>query len=181
MKKILLFAGLPGVGKSTISRGVGEIIGAKVVDIDHFKKSIVDSAQVKSEIDPPELRWTYYKEALDHAFELLDNNESIIAMDEVFHLQSLRSRLEAYCTVFKTQVIWIEVRCSYRVVKKRLSTQERDGHLLSTDETLRMHLMFREIFEKFPDSHQNYIAVDNEESSGVNLLVGDILEIINDR
>lgn len=34
----MLFAGLPGVGKSTISRGVGEIIGAKVVGIDHFKK-----------------------------------------------------------------------------------------------------------------------------------------------
>ena len=121
MKRLLLFAGLPGVGKSTISRGVSKKTGAEIVDIDDFKKTDVDPALVTSQIDPPELRWSYYQKALEHVFGLFEQG-------------------------------------------------------ISTDEGLKMHLLFKEIFEEFSTCSQNHIVVTNENDSIMDLLVENILK-----
>lgn len=176
MKKLLLFAGLPGVGKSTISRKISEKTGAKIVDLDDFKKTDVDPTLVKSQIDPPELRWTYYQKALEYAFGLFSQGMSTVIMDEVFHLNSLRTRLEVLCTEQAVQVLWVEIRCSYDVVEKRLRSARREGHILSTEEALKMHLLFGEIFEGFPAFSSNHVVVNNENGASVDLLVGNILK-----
>ncbi len=174
-KKLLLFTGLPGVGKSTISKLVSKKTGAKIIDIDDFKKKDVDPILVKTQIDPPETRWNYYQKALEHAFGVFSKGVPIVAMDEVFHLNSLRARLEALC-VKKCQVLWIEVRCSYGIIEKRLQSKKREGHILSTEETLKMHLVFSEIFEKFSEKRQNHIIVNNENTGDEVFLVESILK-----
>lgn len=176
MKKLYLFAGLPGVGKSTISKRVSKKTGAKIVDIDDFKKIDVDPALVNNQIDPPELRWIYYQKALKHAFNLFDQGISTVIMDEVFHLNSLRMQLESLCTGI-CQVFWVEVRCPYNTVKKRLQSTTREGHILSTEEALKMHILFKEIFEKF-SACQNHIVVNNKNNIDMNLLTDSILKII---
>lgn len=176
MKRLLLVAGLPGVGKTTISGGVSRKVGAKVVDIDDFKKTDVDPTLVKSQIDPPELRWAYYQKALEHVFGLFDQGIHTVIMDEVFHLGSLRAQMEALCGERQVQVLWVEVRCPYDVVAKRLQSTKREGHILSTEEALKMHLMFEAIFEKFSTHSQNHIAVSNENVNDVDLLVENILK-----
>lgn len=129
MKKIILLAGLPGVGKSTISQKISEKIWAKVLDLDDFKKIDVDPAFVANQIDPPDIRWGYYEKALKHAFSLFETtNIPVIIMDEVFHLKELREKLECLCIEKEIQVFWIEVKCPYYLVKKRLIFQNRDGH-----------------------------------------------------
>ena len=112
MKKLILFAGLPAVGKSTLSMMVSKKTGAKIVNIDDFKKVDVDPVLVKNQIDSPELRWAYYQKALEYAFGLFDQGISTVIMDEVFHLNSLRTQLEYLCSE-KCQVLWVEVRCPY--------------------------------------------------------------------
>lgn len=179
MKRLLLFSGLPGVGKTTISDGVRKKIEAKVINLDDFKKIDVDPILVKSQIDPPELRWAYYQKALEHVLSLFDQGISTVIMDEVFHLDSLRARLEALCTEQQVQVLWIEVRCSYDVVARRLQSIKREGHILSADEALKMHRMFEEIFEEFSIHSQNHIVVDNENVSDVDLLVENILKKVH--
>lgn len=176
MKKLLLFAGLPGVGKSTISKEVKRKIGAEIVDLDDFKKTDVDPTLVKSEIDPPELRWNYYQKALKYVFDIFDKGVSVAIMDEVFHLSSLRAKLEILCVEKQTQVLWVEVRCPYEMVEKRLRSTNRDGHILSTDEALAMNLLFEKIFEKFPTDSQNHIVINNEIDSNMDLLVDQILK-----
>ena len=171
MKKLLLFAGLPGVGKSTISRGVSKKIGAKIVDLDDFKKTDVDPNLVKSQIDPPEQRWTYYQKAIEHVFSLFKQGISTVIMDEVFHLNSLRVRLESVCTEQSVQVLWIEVRCSYGIVKRRLQSTAREGHILSSEEALKMHLLFEGIFEKFSPNSQNHIVINNGNDANMDLLI----------
>lgn len=175
MKKLLLFAGLPGVGKSTISREVRKRTGAKIVDLDDFKKTDVDPDLVRSQIDPPELRWSYYQKALEHVFGLFDETISTVIMDEVFHLDSLRTRLEVLCAKQNVQVLWVEVRCSYETVGMRLKAKKREGHILSTEEALKMHLMFEEIFEKFSNHSQNHIVINNENVGDMDLMVENIL------
>jgi len=172
--KLLLFAGLPGVGKSTISKEVSKKIGAKIVDIDDFKKIDVDPALVKNQIDPPEQRWTYYQKAIEHAFGLFKQGISTVIMDEVFHLNSLRVRLESACAEQSVQVLWIEVRCSYDIVKKRLQSTTREGHILSSEEALKMHLLFERIFEKFSLNSQNHIVINNGNDANMDLLIKNI-------
>lgn len=176
MKKLILFAGLPGVGKSTVSKAVSKKTGAKIIDIDDFKKIDVDPVLVTNQIDPPEQRWAYYNKALDHAFDLFGQEISIILMDEVFHLNSLRAQLEDRCTKQNVQVTWIEVRCSYGTVEKRLRSTKREWHILSTEEALRMYLLFVGIFEKFSAFSQNHIVVNNENDVDMELLVENILK-----
>jgi predicted kinase len=159
MERLILLAGLPGVGKSTIARGIASDEGAIVIDMDDFKRVAVASSLVTSQIDPPEVRWTYYQSALAHAFTL----GGTVIMDEVFHLDSLRTRLEQACRARGVQVRWIEVRCSYKVVERRLRAGARVGHILSTDEALRMYQLFQAIFEGFPEGKENYGVVNNDE------------------
>ncbi|OHA44721.1 MAG: hypothetical protein A3G04_03995 [Candidatus Taylorbacteria bacterium RIFCSPLOWO2_12_FULL_44_9] len=174
MKKLLLFAGLPGVGKSTISRGVSIKTGAKIVDLDDFKKIDVDPILVKNQVDPPELRWVYYQKALKYAFCLFEQEISTVIMDEVFHLDSLRTKLETLCKERRVQVLWVEVRCPYDIVERRLHSTNREGHILSAEEALRMHLLFKEIFENFSTDGQSHIVVNNEGDMDLDLLVDNI-------
>ena len=97
-------------------------------------------------------------------------------LDEVFHLHSLRTQLEVLCTKQQVQVQWIEVRCSYDVVERRLRLTKRDGHILSTEEALKMHLLFQEIFEGFSPESQNHIVVNNDDGINVDLLVESVLK-----
>jgi len=176
VKKLLLFAGLPGVGKSTISKEVRKKTGAKIVDLDDFKKTEVDPTLVTKEIDPPELRWSYYQKALEYVFGLFDQGVSTVIMDEVFHLQSLRFQLESLCAEQSVEVLWVEVRCPYPTVKDRLQSMSREGHILSTEEALRMNRMFEEIFETFSAHDPNHIVISNENDANMDTLVENILQ-----
>ncbi len=174
MKRIIAFAGLPGVGKSTISQAVSTPLGAVIIDIDQFKKVAVDAKLVKEQIDPPEVRWMYYQASLEHAVALFDQGTTNIIMDEVFHVQSLRTKFETYCTERQIQVMWVEVTCSYEVVEARLKVKGREGHILSTDEALAMHLRFKELFEPFEEGQ--CILLDN--TNGVEPLVSVLLDAL---
>lgn len=176
MKKLLLFSGLPGVGKSTISTELSKRVGAKIINLDDFKKTDIDPTLVKSQIDPPELRWSYYQKALGYVFRLFDQKTSIAIMDEVFHLELLRTRLEADCKEQNVHVLWIEVVCSYDTIEKRLRSTKREGHILSTEESLKMNLLFQKIFEEFSTECKNHIVISNENTNDIDLLVENILK-----
>lgn len=176
MKKLILFSGLPGVGKSTISIELSKRAGARIVDVDDFKKADIDPTLVKSQIDPPELRWSYYQKALSYVFGLFDKGISMVIMDEVFHLDLLRAQLEANCAEQGVHALWVEVVCSYGVIEKRLHSTKREGHILSTEESLKMNLLFQEIFEEFSTECKNHIVISNENTNDIDLLVENILK-----
>ncbi len=174
MKKLVLFSGLPGVGKSTVSQCISQKTGAKLVDVDIFKRMVIDQKTVTDQIDPPELRWVCYQVALSCVFGLFEYGvTSIVVMDEVFHLDSLRTQLEALCAKNDVQVLWVEVRCSLDKVKERLAG--RKGHLLPAEKALRIHLLFRDTFEKFADDSPNHIVVYNEDDADLDQVVENIL------
>lgn len=162
MKKIVCFAGLPAVGKTTISRRYANRCGAQIVDIDKIKRRVVDPSQVTSTIDPPDVRWKCYLEAVDEVFGLFEAGALTVVVDEVFHLRLLRQRFEEICVRRGATVFWVEVRCSYAEAEKRLRVAARVGHILSTDEALKMNRTFSDIFEPFPVDQDNCVVFRND-------------------
>jgi hypothetical protein len=68
------------------------------------------------------------------------------------------------------------VQCPYEVVEKRLKKTSREGHILSTDEALKMHVEFKNIFDPFPEGKKNYVRIDN--ATDTYALVDELLELI---
>ncbi|MFH1457382.1 MAG: AAA family ATPase [Patescibacteria group bacterium] len=159
MKKIIFIAGLPGVGKSTISRIIAGNNG-RIVDIDDFKKVVYKNSPEldPTQLDPPEIRWAYYQLAVKHAMSMTADK---VVIDETFHLQVLRGRLEDFCVKLGAEVEWVHVLCTSETVEKRLRAKARVGHILSTDDAIRMHHLFHGIFQRFPKGKKNLIVVDN--------------------
>jgi len=171
MKKVIFVAGLPGAGKSTISEKVARVTEGIIMDIDEIKRSVVDPTLVAKQIDPPELRWKYYQRAVENALALFDQGASTVIIDEVFHLNSLREKMEDLCLKAGIEVWWVCVLCPYEEVEKRLRSKPRQGHLLSTEEALKINLIFRDIFERFPVDKPNCLSVDNREYVDIPRLV----------
>lgn len=169
MKRVIFIAGLPGVGKSTFSRTIAKKVNGTILDIDEIKKEIVDPNLVKSTIDPPEIRWRCYEKAAEKIALFFDQGVSTVVVDEVFHLHILRQNLENICVNNGVEVLWVEVKCPSMEIADRLrSSGERNGHILSTDETLRMNGLFHEIFEEFPAGKLNHITFINDGSCNMN-------------
>jgi predicted kinase len=167
VQRLVCFSGLPGVGKSTLSKAISCKTGATIINIDEFKRMHVDSHLIRSQIDPPEQRWTYYRDSVEHAFKLFNQGVAIAILDEVFHLHSLRARIEDLCGVRGVCVLWVEIQCPHDLIRKRLVTTSREGHILSTDEALKMNLLFQEIFEAFPTDIENHVVIYNDGSSDI--------------
>jgi predicted kinase len=176
-RRLILFCGLPGSGKTTISKCLCQAINAKLINLDDFKKGYTDFALVKTQIDTPEMRWRYYRRGLNEALNMFSDGVCNIVMDEVFHLSELRRRIEDFCFKNNISVIWIEVRCPYHIVEERLLSKPRFGHILSTQEALAMYKLFSEIFEPFQDESR-YVVIDNTSLDDITNLVGFIIKKI---
>jgi predicted kinase len=175
-KALVLFAGLPLAGKTTISKEVGRRLGFPIVDIDTFKRAVVDPAKVSKEIDPPEIRRQYYELALNHVEQLLCDNRGAI-IDEVFHLASLRAWIEDWCAQKDITVVWVEVVCDRAVVEQRMSCGVRHGHILSTEEALQMNALFRGIFEPFENT-PDHVCVNNSGNTDLDGVVNILTKLL---
>ncbi len=177
MKKLILLAGLPGSGKTTICRCMGEMTGIRYVDVDLYKKRRTDPTKVTEEVDSPKLRLLYCQDALEVAFGFFDDGASTVVMDEVYPYHSVRVKLEALCKEWDVQVLWVEVRSASGTAEKRLTS--RQGHiLLPLDKAVGIHRMCALVFEAFSAEISNHFVVNNEEDSNIDSLVASILERI---
>jgi predicted kinase len=174
--KLILFAGLPGSGKTTICQRIGEMPGSKWIEVDYYKKLRADPNRVTKEVDPPEMRMLYCQDALLEAFRHLDDGTSTVVMDEVFPFHSVRAQMESFCTEKQIPVLWVEVRASSNVAEKRLS-QPRGNLLLHTPEVAQsIHRMCANAFEAFPAGYPNHIVINNEDGASIDLLAAKVLE-----
>lgn len=57
----------------------------------------------------------------------------------------------------------------YEIVQARLSMNGRIGHILTTEDALKMYIMFKEVFEPFPFGKGN-IHIDNSENISAGLV-----------
>ncbi len=167
MSKVIFLAGLPAVGKSTLARQIAKKHNGRVLDIDEIKRKLSDPNLVTSSIDTPEIRWRCYEEAAKQILQFFKDGEHVVIVDEVFHLNELREKLETLLVSEDVEVTWIQVVCSFEEVQERLQSKSRIGHILSTDEALKMNILFRDIFEPFPRNKSNHSVFHNDTSLSI--------------
>lgn len=159
--QLILVAGLAGSGKSAIARPLAERLDARFVDIDPYKRSIVNPTALTQSVDPPEVRWLYYSLALEHVFKLFRSGTKRIVLDEMFHVGALRRRIEAECTERGISVRWVEITCPDDQVKCRIDHKAREGHILTSAELLKIRAAVAKEFDPFEDRGKHLLVVND--------------------
>lgn len=158
-KNLILIAGLPGVGKTTLARELAARTQAVHFDIDIVKKMVVPRDKVSEEIDPPEYRRKYYRETIHRLPDLFaeDHNHTVV-IDETFHLRVFRDMWTESAKYLNINLFWVEVVCPAEVVKERLRLgRGRENHILG-DKAYPMYLLFKDMFEPMSEPRE---IVDN--------------------
>ncbi|MGH2497088.1 MAG: AAA family ATPase [Ktedonobacteraceae bacterium] len=78
---LVLMAGLPGVGKSTLASRLGLDLGWVVIDRDSFKDSLLEDALLKERIAEDTAGWASYEVFFRNAHDLLVNQHQSIILD----------------------------------------------------------------------------------------------------
>ncbi|MBT6691592.1 AAA family ATPase [Candidatus Parcubacteria bacterium] len=153
MDTLILVSGLPGAGKTTVAKKLAYRLGDQAIhfDIDDIKRGVVvDSVALENDIDPDEIRWVYYQEALNLTHRTFEEGVyNCVIMDEVFHSKELRTRISDWCICQGVQSQWVVVQCSYEVIERRLNSNPRDGHILTAEQCLKLNRRFEELFDEF--------------------------------
>ncbi len=151
MTTLVLVAGVAGSGKSTIAQPLACVLKAVVVDIDPYKRQVVNPDALTQSIDPPHVRWEYYRLALKQVFQHFEQGARFVVLDEMFHVRDLRRRIAQACRDRRIQVRWIEVQCSDEEAARRIEERPRNGHILSSEELLKIRAEVARVFDPFAD------------------------------
>jgi len=154
-KDLILIAGLPGVGKTTLARELVERTRAIHFEIDEVKRLVVPEDIVTQEIDPPEYRYKYYAATIRRLPELFARSSTqVVIIDETFHLEEFREMWNQAATELDIRLHWIEAVCREATVKERLCLgKDRECHILG-DEAFPMYLLFKKMYEPMQTAHE---------------------------
>ncbi len=121
MARLIAFAGLPGVGKSSIARHLARRCGATWLRIDSMDQAIWASGTAPSDL----LDWTY-RAAQAIAADNLSLGLDVIA-DCVNDCQEARDGWEAAARRAGAEVKWLEIVCSDAIEhRRRIETRSSD-------------------------------------------------------
>jgi predicted kinase len=144
---LVVVCGLPGAGKSTVSRTIAERVDGTVLRTDVVRKEMVDDPDYTDEETA-----AVYDELLARAGERLADGEAVV-LDGTFKRRNRRIEAREVAEAVGAGFRLVRVECEERVVERRIA--ERDG---VSDADLEVHRQFRERFEPVEMDH---LAVDN--------------------
>ena len=112
----IIVAGLPGTGKTTISKQVAKELNAEILRTDEIRKNNEFSEKEKK---------TVYEKMLSIAEKELKKNKNII-LDATFYKKKFRSKAKKIAERNKTENYLIEVTCSEKALKKRINKRFKE-------------------------------------------------------
>lgn len=148
---LAVVCGLPGVGKSTVSRAIADRLDASVLRTDVIRKDLyADPSYTTAETV------SVYDELLTRAFDHLDVGESVV-LDATFKTSERRIQARDLATQVGARFRLVRVECDEAVLERRI--RERDG---VSDADFDVHVEFRDRFEPVELDH---LVVDNSGST----------------
>jgi len=147
---LVVVCGLPGVGKSTVSRAVSERLDGIIVRTDVVRKELVDDPEYTAAETA-----TVYDELLGRARDRLAEGESVV-LDGTFKSRERRAEARDLAESIGARFRLVRVECEESVVERRID--ERDG---VSDADFEVHRQLRGRFDPVDADH---LAVDNSGS-----------------
>ena len=148
MQRLVAVAGLPGVGKTTVSGAVAERLGAVRLRSDVLRKELFpDPTYATAETE------TVYETLRGRAADRLAAGESVV-LDATFREQGRRERVAAVADDHGAAFHFVHVACADSVVRERLAAREGDA----SDADVRVYEQLKGEFDPVVRDH---FRVDN--------------------
>ncbi len=157
MKNVILIIGLPGCGKSTISKKLSEKLGCHHLSTEYIRATLLGVNRVQADCDfTKEEQDKVYCEIAVEANKILKNND-IVLVEGVFRSRSQRSLLLNNLPV-NTQVIKFLIYADEQIVIKRLIERKKQGTIAPAGVE-----GYKQIKKQFspPTTDENYFPIDN--------------------
>lgn len=145
--RLIVYCGLPGVGKSTASAYTAETLGATRYRSDEVRKELFDEPAYSSEEGE-----ATYEELFSRARSELEAGRDVV-VDATFGSRRARDRVAAVATEAGADLAFVHIICPAEVVRERIAERED-----VSDADFEVHLAHREEFEPFEREH---VRIDN--------------------
>jgi predicted kinase len=140
---IILFCGLPGVGKTTLANEVSRLVNAVVLSSDKIRKELIPKPTYR----PKEKKLIY------DIFILIAKylNEAGVdcILDATFNKEIFRNRVRKSLALSTKEFCIVECACTEEIVISRL--RKRKGGFSDAD--ISIYRMMKKIFEPIPEPH----------------------------
>lgn len=145
---LLVYCGLPGVGKSIASAYTADHLPAERHRSDEVRKELFPAPSYTAAESA-----ATYDELLERARSDLESGENVV-LDATFQSKENRDRAAAIADEADADALFVHVTCSLEVVEERL--ENRTDTI--SDAEFEQHLQLRESFDPIERDH---VVVDN--------------------
>lgn len=145
---VIVVCGLPGVGKSTVSRAIADAVDGEVLRTDVIRQELVENPVYTAE----EKRRVYealFDRARDHAEAGRD-----VVLDGTYRRRAYRDRARDLADDLGADFRLVAVECDEDVVERRLGQREDDA----SEADFEVYREYRDSFEPLDGDHA---TVDN--------------------
>lgn len=149
--RLVVYCGLPGVGKSTVSEYTAEQLSATRYRSDEVRYDLFDDP----EYTPAEIRKTY-QELLNRTRRELAAGRDVV-VDGTFKQARHREQAETVARETSATLQFVRVICPPEVVRKRITNRTDDA----SDANLSV---YKELREEFEPLESEYVVINNGES-----------------
>jgi len=137
---LILIAGLPGTGKTTIARAFANRTGATHLNSDSIRRTLGLMGHYS-----PKDKKKVYDTLLLLTREALLRRETVV-VDSTFYKEMIREPFHVLAADCGVSLYWVEVQASEQILRQRLSQPRPDS-----DADFQVYQNIRDQFEPLPD------------------------------
>jgi predicted kinase len=148
---LVLIAGLPGTGKTTVARAFAEESGAIHLNSDALRRQLGLMGHYT-----PEAKQKVYDALLDNARDALLKGQTVV-VDSTFYNDKVRSVFRQLAHDCQVPLRWVELRAKETTLQQRLQQTRPDS-----EADYQVYLDIRRQFEPLPDER---LVIDTDEET----------------